>query len=41
MCSLYPAQVMKIENEYGTIQPGTTASLVVMNEEFEVVEMIG
>lgn len=41
MCSLYPAQVMKMENEYGIIEPVAIASLVVMNEQFDVVEMIG
>ncbi len=41
MCSLYPAQVMKIENEYGIIQPGAVAAMVVMNEQFEVVNVIG
>lgn len=41
MCSLYPAQLMKIANEYGMLQAGTAAAMVVMNEEFEVVEMIG
>jgi N-acetylglucosamine-6-phosphate deacetylase len=41
MCSLYPAQVMKMENEYGTIQPGAVAAMVVMNDKYEVVNVIG
>lgn len=41
MCSLYPATVMDIQNEYGVIKPGAAASFVVMNNDFEVVEMIG
>ncbi len=41
MCSLYPAQVMKMEKDYGVIEPGAVASLVVMNDKYEVVEMIG
>jgi N-acetylglucosamine-6-phosphate deacetylase len=41
MCSLYPAQVIKMENEYGVLQPGAVAAMVVMNDKFEVVEMIG
>jgi N-acetylglucosamine-6-phosphate deacetylase len=41
MCSLYPAQVMKIENEYGVLQPGAVAAMLVMNDKFEVMEMIG
>ncbi len=41
MCSLYPAQVMKMEKEYGVLQTGAVASMLVMNENFEVVDMIG
>ncbi len=40
MCSLYPALVMKLENKLGIIKPGTVASIVVMNEAFEVVKII-
>lgn len=40
MCSLYPARVLKMENEMGIIKPGAVASMVVMNEAFDVVEMI-
>ena len=41
MCSSYPAQLMHMENELGMIQPGATAAMVVMNDAFEVVNMIG
>jgi N-acetylglucosamine-6-phosphate deacetylase len=41
MCSLYPAQVMKMENEFGVIKSGAVATMVVMNENFEVIKMIG
>ncbi len=41
MCSLYPARVIQMENEYGSIKTGAVSSLVVMNEKFEVIEMIG
>lgn len=40
MCSYYPATVMGMQNEYGVIKPGAAASLVVMNNNFEVIEMI-
>jgi N-acetylglucosamine-6-phosphate deacetylase len=40
MCSLYPARVMKMDNQLGCIKPGTVASLVIMNESFDVVELI-
>ena len=41
MCSYYPAKLMQMENEYGIIKPGAVASMVVVNDIFEVVEMIG
>lgn len=41
MCSLYPAKLMKMENDLGTIKPGAMASMVVMNENFDVVEVVG
>lgn len=40
MCSYYPARLMGMESEYGIIKPGAAASLVVMNNNFEVIEMI-
>lgn len=41
MCSLYPAQVMQMENELGVIQTGAAAAMVVMNENFEIIKLIG
>jgi N-acetylglucosamine-6-phosphate deacetylase len=41
MCSLYPARAMKMDNEYGVIQPGAVASMVVMNDRFEITGLIG
>jgi N-acetylglucosamine-6-phosphate deacetylase len=40
MCSLYPARVIKMENELGCIKPGVTAAFVIMNEKFEVVALV-
>ncbi|HET9825196.1 MAG TPA: amidohydrolase family protein, partial [Chitinophagaceae bacterium] len=40
MCSLYPARVLKKENELGRIEKGYKAKLVVLNEKFEVVKLI-
>ncbi len=40
MCSLYPARVMQLENEYGIIKPGAAAAMVVMNESFDVLQLI-
>lgn len=41
MCSLYPARVIQMENEYGSIKPGAVSSLIVMNEKFEMIRMMG
>jgi N-acetylglucosamine-6-phosphate deacetylase len=40
MCSLYPAKVMKKENELGSITTGRKANLVVLNDAFDVLETI-
>ncbi len=40
MCSLYPAKVMQMENELGIIKPGAAAAMVVMNESFDVLQLI-
>ena len=40
MCSLYPAKVLRMENELGKIQKGFKANMVVLNEKFEVQKMI-
>lgn len=41
MCGYYPAKLMGMESNYGVIHPGAVASFVVMNDDFEVVDMIG
>jgi N-acetylglucosamine-6-phosphate deacetylase len=41
MCSLYPARVMQMEKEYGIIQPGAVAAMMVMNDQFEVLHITG
>jgi N-acetylglucosamine-6-phosphate deacetylase len=40
MCSLYPARVLGQEEQYGRIQPGFTASLVVLDKELNLVQAI-
>jgi N-acetylglucosamine-6-phosphate deacetylase len=40
MCSYYPAKLMGMDSEYGIIKPGAAASLVVMNNSFEVIQLI-
>ncbi len=40
MCSLYPAQVMNMENELGYILEGRKANLVVLDEDFNVITTI-
>lgn len=40
MCSLYPAEVMKLHHQYGKIAPGYTAQFVVLNQEYKLVEAI-
>jgi N-acetylglucosamine-6-phosphate deacetylase len=40
MCSYCPAKLMGMQNEYGVIKPNAAASIVVMNENFEVIELI-
>lgn len=41
MCSLYPARILNMQNEYGIIQPGAVAAMVVMNDTFEVLQVTG
>jgi N-acetylglucosamine-6-phosphate deacetylase len=36
MASLYPAQVMKLDNKLGRIAPGYEAAFVVLNDNLEV-----
>ncbi|MBS1512524.1 MAG: N-acetylglucosamine-6-phosphate deacetylase [Bacteroidetes bacterium] len=40
MCSLYPARVMHLDEQYGKIAPGYATSFVVMNEQMEVLQVI-
>lgn len=40
MCSLYPAKVIGKENELGLIAAGRKASLVVLNKNFDVLQLI-
>ena len=40
MCSLYPAKVMRMENELGRIKKGYRAIMVVLNEKMEVKELL-
>ena len=40
MCSLYPAQLMKLNDKYGKIAPGYTAQFVVLNGEYGLVDVI-
>lgn len=40
MCSLYPAKVIKLDKEYGKIEKGYKASMVVMSNELNVVQLI-
>jgi len=40
MCSLYPASVMKMENELGSLAEGRDANMVVLNDQFAVMETI-
>lgn len=40
MCSLYPAQVMKMENEIGVLQKGAKANMVVLDKNLNLVKTI-
>ena len=40
MCSLYPARVIKKENELGTIATGRKANIVVLDDAFNVIQTI-
>jgi N-acetylglucosamine-6-phosphate deacetylase len=41
MCSLYPAQVIGLEKELGKIEKGYDAKLVLLNEQNDVIRLIG
>lgn len=40
MCSLYPAQVMGMNKQLGKIEKGYEASLVILNEQLELVKLV-
>lgn len=40
MCSLYPAKVLRMDNQLGRIEKGYKANLVVMDESLQVIETI-
>lgn len=40
MCSLYPARVLRKENELGRIAPGCAAQLIVLNQQLALVDVI-
>jgi N-acetylglucosamine-6-phosphate deacetylase len=40
MASLYPARVMSLEHEFGRIEEGHKAAVVVLNEKIEVMELL-
>ncbi|MBD0279471.1 MAG: N-acetylglucosamine-6-phosphate deacetylase [Flavisolibacter sp.] len=40
MCSLYPAQVLGCDSQYGKMAPGYLAQFVVLNQKFDLMEVI-
>jgi len=40
MCSLYPAQVMKVDNQLGKIAPGYKANMTVLSSEITTLQVI-
>ena len=40
MASLYPAQVLNIEQEYGALAPGNKASMLLLNDQLELLQVI-
>lgn len=40
MCSLYPAQVMNLHNSLGKIEKGYSASLVILDEDYNVKDLL-
>ncbi|OLY94625.1 N-acetylglucosamine 6-phosphate deacetylase [Cnuella takakiae] len=40
MCSLYPARVMKLDGQYGTIAPGCKANFVILEASLQLVATI-
>lgn len=40
MCSLYPAQLLKCDNEFGKIAPNGTGQFLVLDNKLEIVEVV-
>lgn len=40
MCSLYPARVMQLDNELGKIEKGYKASLLLLDEEMNIIKLL-
>jgi N-acetylglucosamine-6-phosphate deacetylase len=40
MCSLYPARVLRIDNEFGMIAPGYICRMAVLNADMDVIQLI-
>jgi N-acetylglucosamine-6-phosphate deacetylase len=40
MCSLYPARVLGVQEEYGRILPGYTAAMILLDEDLNLVGII-
>lgn len=40
MCSLYPAQVLGIDNQYGVVTPGAKADLIVLSDHLQLRHVI-
>lgn len=40
MCSLYPSQLLKCDQQYGRIADHASANFIVLNQKLEIVEMI-
>lgn len=40
MCSLYPARVMQLDNELGKIEKGYKASLLLLDEEMNIIKLM-
>ncbi len=41
MCSLYPAQVMALQDQLGVIKPNAKAGFIVLDQELKLAEVIG
>ena len=41
MCSLYPAQVLRVDDRYGRLAAGYAANAIVLNEEYDIETVLG